>query len=155
MEEDKSDSTYVFVMVDIDNFKLLNDSLGHVIGDQCLIEFGKILKESCGNAIPFRYGGDEFCILFRNNTVSEAVEICKRIQNNLKTININGKTDLPLTASFGVASYTGDIAPSKLIINTDKALYESKILKDTITVFKDSFNGNGKNARNFQMAKEM
>jgi diguanylate cyclase len=155
MEEDTSDNTYVFAMVDIDNFKLLNDSLGHVTGDHCLIEFGKILKNNCGRAIPFRYGGDEFCILFQNHTINEAVEICKRIQNDLKAININGKTDLPLTASFGVASYASDMAPSKLIINTDKALYESKIVKDTITVFKESFGGNGKNSENFQMAKEI
>lgn len=155
MEEDTSDNTYVFAMVDIDNFKLLNDSLGHVTGDNCLIEFGKILKENCKNARPFRYGGDEFCILFQNHTVNEAVEICKRIQSDLKTININGKTDLPLTASFGVARYASNMAPSKLIINTDKALYESKILKDTITVFKESFGGNGKNTGNTQMAKEM
>jgi len=86
--------------------------------------------------------------------MKEATDTCKKIQHSLKSIEINGKNDLPLTASFGVASYSKDIAPSKLIINTDKALYESKILRDTITVFKDSMNLNEKSAANFQMAKE-
>lgn len=140
MEEDNSDNSYIFVMIDIDNFKLLNDTLGHVTGDQCLIEFGKILKANCGDASPFRYGGDEFCILFQNSTVENVIKICERIQNDFKIVNINGKTELPLTASFGIASYANDMAPSKLIMNTDKALYESKIVKNTITVYKTSSN---------------
>lgn len=138
MEEDNSDNTYIFVMIDIDNFKVLNDSMGHVTGDHCLIEFGKILKNNCKNAMPFRYGGDEFCILFKNCTLEEVVKTCEQIKSNFKLINLNGKFDLPLTASFGIASYSDDMVTSKLIINTDKALYESKIMKDTITVFKDS-----------------
>lgn len=154
MEEDKSDNTYIFAMIDIDNFKLLNDSLGHVTGDHCLIEFGKILKEHCINSTPFRYGGDEFCILFKNHTISGAVDTCKKIQSSFKSIEINGKNDLPLTASFGIASYSKDMAPSKLIINTDNALYESKIMRDTITVFKNPINMNENKAVIYQMAKE-
>ncbi|MFA9378025.1 MAG: GGDEF domain-containing protein [Lachnotalea sp.] len=140
MEEDDSDNTYIFVMIDIDNFKRLNDTLGHVVGDQCLIAFGQILKENCEEAIPFRYGGDEFCILFQNRTIRNVVETCEKIQHDFHVVKIDGKTELPLTASFGVGSYTSDMAPSTLIINTDKALYESKIVKNTITIYKDTMN---------------
>ena len=138
MEEDTSENTYIFVMIDIDNFKHLNDSLGHVAGDNCLIEFGKILKENSGDAIPFRYGGDEFSILFNNSTINRVIKICERIQRDFKSIHMNMKTDLSLTASFGVASYSNEMAPSTLIINTDKALYQSKSVKNTITVYNDS-----------------
>ncbi len=155
MEEDNSNNSYIFVMIDIDNFKRLNDSLGHVVGDQCLIEFGKILKANCGKAIPFRYGGDEFCILFQNHTLNAVIETCKEVQENFKLIQLDGNENLPLTISVGIANYTDDISPSKLIINTDKALYESKITKDTITVFKDSENQNEVRSFTFQKAKEV
>ena len=135
MEADSSENNYIFVMIDIDNFKLLNDTMGHVSGDNCLIDFGKILKKNCGNAVPFRYGGDEFCILFKNSTINKVIECCEQIQNDFKSITRDLKTSSPVTASFGISSFLKDITPSELINNTDKALYQSKTVKNTITVF--------------------
>ena len=140
MENDSCGNTYIFVMIDIDNFKLLNDSLGHVAGDNCLISFCKIIKENCGDAIPFRYGGDEFSILFKNSTMNQVVESCELIQKNFKLNNLNIKIKLPLSVSFGVAMYECGTAPSRLIINSDNALYQSKIVKNKITIFDESNN---------------
>jgi diguanylate cyclase (GGDEF)-like protein len=138
MEEDETDNTYIFVMIDIDNFKLLNDNLGHVTGDHCLVEFGKILKNNCKDAMPFRYGGDEFGILFQNRTIENVRKTCEKIQRDFAGIEIKGRNDIPLSASIGIAKYSSYMTPSTLILNTDKALYESKTVKNTITVYKEA-----------------
>ncbi len=137
MEVNANDSTYIFVMIDIDNFKSLNDSLGHVKGDRCLIEFGKILKESCGDALPFRYGGDEFCILFRNYTLEEVHRTCEKIRKDCMQIKVDKKFDKVLTASFGIAEFSAGMSTSKLVVYTDKALYEAKKVKNTIHIHQD------------------
>ena len=136
MENDSCNNTYIFVMLDLDNFKLLNDTLGHVAGDNCLIAFSSILKKNCTNAIPFRYGGDEFSILFKNTAMKKVLEKCENIQKEFKTNDQIVKSELPISVSFGVASYECGTAPSKLITNSDKALYQSKTVKDKITVLK-------------------
>ena len=75
MIEDKSNSPYYFVMIDIDNFKVLNDTYGHEQGDQCLKEFAQILTKNCyKNSTPFRFGGDEFCILFKDEPLGSVVK---------------------------------------------------------------------------------
>jgi diguanylate cyclase len=135
MEADTSGSHYVFVMIDIDNFKFLNDNLGHVAGDECLIDFAGILKENCRKGTPFRYGGDEFSLLFKNSSINQVVQCCERIQKEFKSIPVNNRADFQCTLSFGIASYTGNMTPSQLIINSDSALYQSKINKNTITVY--------------------
>jgi diguanylate cyclase len=136
MEKDFSDNTYFFVMIDLDNFKTLNDTLGHEKGDQCLKEFGSILKRNCVNAIPFRFGGDEFCILSQNKTMEELIENCKSIQKDLKESAIN-QLGISLTASIGIARYSKHMTTTQLLRNTDSALYHSKESKNSICVFDD------------------
>lgn len=136
MEADKSENSYIFAMIDIDNFKEINDNLGHLVGDHCLLEFGKILTDNCSDATPFRFGGDEFCILFRNHTVESVIATCKKIQSDFKEINVKENKELMLTASIGIAIYTKGISTSKLITNTDKALYEAKTVRNAIRIHK-------------------
>lgn len=135
MENDSDNNKYIFVMIDIDNFKLLNDSLGHLVGDKCLIGFSSVLKKNCGDAIPFRYGGDEFSLLFKNNTMKQVLNTCENIQRDFKSEIQIVKSKLPISISIGVARYECGTAPSTLISNSDIALYQSKIVKDKITVF--------------------
>ncbi|MFA9465466.1 MAG: GGDEF domain-containing protein [Velocimicrobium sp.] len=137
MEMDESDSSYILVMIDLDDFKKLNDTLGHIKGDQCLIEFGKILKENSNDAMTFRYGGDEFCILFQNQMLQDVVKICQRIQYDLEKANIGKEFEFPLTASFGIAVYSKHMDSAELFMNTDKALYESKVKKNAIRIFEE------------------
>ena len=137
MIKDESDNTYAFVMIDIDNFKLINDTHGHITGDQCLIAFSELLVEHCEDALPFRYGGDEFCILFKNVSINTVTEICKKIQKDFKDLFIAKIKDLELTASFGVAPYKKNMSVSKLLFNTDKALYRAKNTKNAIHVYEN------------------
>jgi len=135
MEEDVGGGEYVLAMADIDNFKRLNDIHGHVVGDRCLAEFGRILAERSGGALPVRYGGDEFCILFRGEPMDRILKTCERIQQDFRAVRMLPEGELKLTVSFGVARYVRGMGQAKLIANTDKALYESKIAKDAITVY--------------------
>ena len=136
MENDTIGNTYALVMIDLDNFKMLNDTMGHDKGDQCLREFGRILKNNCADSLPFRFGGDEFCILFKNKTIEQIKDICEKIQNDLKVSDEN-KSSILLTASIGIASFTRQISARQLLRNTDKALYHSKKMKDSICMFDD------------------
>lgn len=131
MEEDSSGNTYAFAMIDLDNFKTLNDKLGHEKGDQCLKEFGSILTLNCTDSEPFRYGGDEFCIIFKNKTSTEIMQTCKNIQNDLKKSTAN-ESGILLTVSIGIAQYTKQISVKQLLKNSDLAMYHSKKFKNRI-----------------------
>ncbi|HBE79966.1 MAG TPA: GGDEF domain-containing protein [Firmicutes bacterium] len=135
MEVDTTGDKYILAIVDLDNFKGINDTWGHHLGDQCLIEFAGILKENCGKAIPFRYGGDEFCLLFRNETMEEAVFICQKIKSKLNVLRFEAQPILTLTVSFGLAEYFDQMDGVQLFIHADYALYEAKKTRDNVCVF--------------------
>jgi diguanylate cyclase len=135
MSCDSAENKYIFVMCDLNNFKLLNDRFGHDKGDQCLKAFADILKENCSGAKPFRFGGDEFCILFKNRTPDAVIETCRRIQSDLAKCSCA----TCLTASFGIAMHTNETEISDLIKKADMALYRSKKLRNTINVFNDEY----------------
>lgn len=138
--DDASDNSYTFAMIDLDNFKWFNDTYGHQYGDQCLYTFGSILKENCPHgAIPFRYGGDEFCILFKNIDLEKIVEICKKVQSEIKEQFIDTAKEKALTASIGIAKHKRGMSPSQLFRKTDMALYRSKNWKDSIYIFDENF----------------
>jgi len=130
-------STYYFVMIDIDNFKLLNDTLRHNTGDTILMEFGEILKTNCVDATPFRFGGDEFCILFKNQPLNVVVETCEKIQDNFKEIINKNDVNIQSTVSFGIAQYSYKMTATQLLKNADSALYSAKTVKDTIHIYED------------------
>lgn len=137
MEGDLSENTYIFVMIDLDNFKTLNDTMGHDNGDECLKEFGRILRKNCiDDSLPVRFGGDEFCILFKNKPIERVMETCIQIQDDLNESPVNHPT-IPVTASVGIAHYKKGTPASQLLKNTDDALYRSKTLKDSICLFED------------------
>lgn len=135
METDESGSSYIFVMIDMDHFKKLNDTLGHPAGDFCLAQMGRILKANCKEAVPFRYGGDEFCILFRNVTMERVKKICRQIQFDLKKTTRDSGIGFSITASFGISPYTKEMDAANLLLNTDQALYSAKSVKNAIRVY--------------------
>lgn len=71
---------YALAILDIDNFKLINDQYGHFIGDECLEELGSILTGYFKKFLSFRYGGDEFCLLFKISEMEEIMTICHDVQ---------------------------------------------------------------------------
>jgi len=118
-------------MVDIDKFKLLNDSLGHLQGDRCLNVVAAALRNSLrgGSDILARYGGEEFIILLPHTSLADALEVIERMREavfNLGHPN-PGSPLRVVTASFGVAvSAAPPLSIEALIARADSALYRAK-----------------------------
>ncbi|MGX7195543.1 GGDEF domain-containing protein [Enterococcus olivae] len=130
-----STDNYFFAMLDLDHFKVLNDTLGHSKGDECLEEIGALLKaNSTETIVPFRFGGDEFCIVFKNKSLEEALSICETIRLELKE-NILNRLQLSLTISIGIAEYSQQAFAEDLLFNADVALYHAKENRDTVFVY--------------------
>jgi diguanylate cyclase len=138
MENQETDRTWVLVTADLDHFKGINDNWGHSIGDSCLKEFARILKENEMKYTSFRYGGDEFCLLFADAVIEEAVYICDRIRSQVEKVCVEGVQSINLTASFGIAAYSPDIDGARLFIHSDHALYEAKKCRNAIFVYDES-----------------
>ena len=136
MEDTSPDVKHILAIVDIDKFKNINDTWGHHIGDRCLIEFAKILKECDTNITPFRYGGDEFCLLFQDISMEDAEAICRKIQSKVNKLVFDDYPKLKLAASFGLAAVSDKVDTVKLFIHADHALYEAKKLRNSVRVFR-------------------
>ena len=119
------------LMVDIDNFKRINDQFGHAVGDQaiqavanCLCA-GLRLSDTVG-----RYGGEEFCLMFPNTTIAEASDLAERLRIRVgseASERMRTVSRLVLTVSIGVSAITfGARTALELIDQADKALYAAK-----------------------------
>lgn len=127
LQEKKSER--LLILLDIDNFKLINDQLGHAVGDEVIILFGQLIEEIARpDQYCYRIGGDEFVILLQDADYDEAKEISQRVIDEFeRRINeMDGVRALPISVSIGMTvSHKGD-APIDLIKGADIALYESK-----------------------------
>ncbi|MDX2441102.1 MAG: EAL domain-containing protein [Desulfobacterales bacterium] len=120
---------FAVIYLDIDRFKLVNDSLGHNIGDKLLVEFAKRIQDLLRDIDTLaRFGGDEFVILLEDmENENYAVEIAKRLQKSLKSpFEIKGN-DIYAPASFGIVLNTRIYDDPEIIIrNADAAMYHAK-----------------------------
>lgn len=118
------------IMMDIDHFKLFNDTWGHQQGDSVLKSVASIIKSSIRNHdIPARYGGEEFAIILPETKLEDAVSIADRLRVNVDEYNFPGQEEpLHVTVSLGVSQFDPEIDPSKeeLIKRVDDALYCAK-----------------------------
>lgn len=121
---------FSILFIDLDRFKPFNDKYGHPQGDEMLKYFSSSLRLSLGNLgiVPFRYGGDEFVIVFPGRNSGEAYLSSLRLKRNMKDrpFILNGRI-FKLTFSGGIASYPHDGQTiDDLIEHADKAMYASK-----------------------------
>jgi len=118
------------LLIDLDNFKLVNDTFGHQAGDQVLKTLAVILKDSCrGNDLVARFGGEEFAIILSQTQAATAHAIAQRIRNRLaKTSFTFDDRQLQVTASIGLATCpeASSIFTSNLVKRADRALYQAK-----------------------------
>ena len=118
------------LMLDIDDFKHVNDTYGHLIGDQILREISRVISDTVRKIdIPARYGGEEFVVILPETNKEDAVIIAERLRKNISkiTVQANETTTISPTASIGVAQYPTDgVDPKTLISSADTALYHSK-----------------------------
>ena len=117
-------------MMDLDRFKVLNDSYGHPAGDEVLREVASLLKSLMRDAdLVARYGGEEFVVVLPSTPIDGAFQSAERVRVALEArrILVDGH-EIRVTASFGVGAYRADplMTPDWLIKETDLALYEAK-----------------------------
>ena len=117
-------------MLDLDDFKLINDTYGHDDGDRVLREVGKLLSDTFGKEYCYRYGGDEFLLIVPDLSVSEFHEKLETLKQNKPAV------DDAVWAGFSVGSVRATLTDSgmlrKLISEADGKMYESKREKNSI-----------------------
>jgi diguanylate cyclase (GGDEF)-like protein len=133
------------VMFDIDFFKRVNDTFGHITGDEVIKMVGAVTKEQVrATDTPARYGGEEFIVLLPETSVEGAAVVAERIRAQIETTAIQTEEHtISVTASFGVSHYRvktnnklHEIGLSEFIANADQALYTSKNSgRNRVTVF--------------------
>jgi diguanylate cyclase (GGDEF)-like protein/PAS domain S-box-containing protein len=117
------------VFLDLDNFKVINDSLGHEQGDLLLGEIGKRLQECVGPGdTAARLGGDEFTLLLENTTEADAVEVAQAVVERLSESVMLRDRSVVVSASVGVALSASDVQerPETLLRKADLAMYQAK-----------------------------
>lgn len=120
------------MMLDIDNFKKVNDTYGHPAGDLVLREVARIVKEFSREIDePARYGGEELCVVLPGTDLEGAYQLAERVRLGIEALRLPIRTadDEPLrvTASFGVATHPQNADdPRGLVAGADAALYEAK-----------------------------
>ncbi len=125
---------FSFVMVDIDDFKRINDRFGHLEGSRLIAQMGPLIRSACrtdSTDICFRYGGEEFSVLLTETTLSEAMAVAERLRHAVEeypfTVKLN-HPDEKVTISLGVSCMGEDSEKSitELINEADIALYHAK-----------------------------
>ncbi len=125
LQNNKTKHVYGFLM-DINDFKAINDTYGHLKGDHALIQFGKILQHSIDkDSVAIRMGGDEFVIFAKLQSDAEAIKLKKRIENNVRQFNIHGKEPFHLSFSIGITKFNGKNIDAFLSA-MDDSMYEAK-----------------------------
>jgi diguanylate cyclase (GGDEF)-like protein len=119
-------NSFSLLMMDLDHFKDYNDSKGHVYGDKLLKTIANIIRNSVREIdLNFRYGGDEFAVIFPNTTIDQAFVAAERLRQEIETTMQTN--NVPMTASIGLASWPSDgIIPQDLVTAADRALYYAK-----------------------------
>ena len=139
--------SYVIAMADVDHFKKFNDTHGHDVGDQVLRLVASKLSKIGGGGRAYRYGGEEFALVFAGKTLEECMPHLEVIRESIATYNIqlrnqdsrpqddqqgrqkragSGATSVSVTVSIGVAERQEQRTPEKVLKSADEALYSAK-----------------------------
>ncbi|SFA81089.1 MULTISPECIES: diguanylate cyclase [unclassified Bacillus (in: firmicutes)] len=120
---------FSIVLADLDHFKKINDTHGHLIGDRVLLKFAEFLRESTRSSdTVFRYGGEEFAIILPRTRNEEAKSIMKRILRDFSKISFEGNDDkFTVTFSAGIFEINvSDLEKNDVLKFADQALYKAK-----------------------------
>jgi diguanylate cyclase (GGDEF)-like protein len=138
---------FCFIMIDIDDFKRINDRYGHLEGSRLIAQMGPLLRAACRTGSTdtcFRYGGEEFSILLAETTVAEALPVAERVRKSIEEFPFTVKVAHPyekVTVSLGLSNMGSDSAKSytELIHESDVALYRSKTMgKNLVTCYNNA-----------------
>jgi len=126
----RENETYSVLMLDVDFFKMVNDTYGHDVGDKVIVEIGKVLKDNIRDSdLAIRYGGEEFVVMLHNATVKGALKVAQQIHTAFGELIFdvgNGET-MQKTISIGMSKFPSDGDTIwKCIKYADTALYVAK-----------------------------
>jgi diguanylate cyclase (GGDEF)-like protein len=139
---------FSFIMIDIDDFKRVNDRYGHLEGSRLIAQMGPLLKAACRTGSTdtcFRYGGEEFSILLAETDSNEAQAVAERVRKSVEEYPFTIKVAHPyekITVSLGVSTMEEGCMKTtpELIHESDVALYRSKAMgKNQVTCYCESF----------------
>jgi diguanylate cyclase len=116
-------------VLDLDNFKKLNDTYGHQAGDDALVHLSQVVKETLRPTdIVARFGGEEFIVLFSDTGIKQAVDVMRRLQRQLtKQFFLHNHERLLITFSAGVALLKAGESQENVFARADKAMYQAKL----------------------------
>ena len=126
--DDRHGDHFTLILCDLDHFKTVNDTYGHLIGDHLLKAAAGALRQATreGDSI-FRFGGEEFAILLPHTELGHGREVAERILATIREIGIPcGDQTVRVTASAGVASHRRGETPAQWLARADDALYRAK-----------------------------
>ena len=129
------------IMLDIDDFKKINDTYGHDVGDLVLKRLADVIRSNTRKSdIPARFGGEEFIILLPTTNTEGALLVAERIRRDFKSSGVRLNGDVVMTTvSIGLATLTEEDSLDELIKKADEALYRAKRTgKDKVVVFTDT-----------------
>ena len=121
---------FSLVMLDLDDFKLVNDSHGHVVGDEALTRLAEVIRASVREIdVACRYGGEEFAVILPESTPGGALMVAERIKSEIAGYNfiINAIDPVHLTVSIGIySSQSGNVSEDQMVSFADEASYTAK-----------------------------
>ena len=121
----RSHKTFSVIILDVDGFKEVNDTHGHPVGDQVLVEIGKVLVDSVRQAdVVGRWGGEEFILICPVTALQGAANVAENLRQRIQESRL--EVVGCLTASFGVTSYQAGDAIEDLVARADRAMYQAK-----------------------------
>lgn len=126
----RNGSIFAVILLDIDDFKIINDTYGHLQGDRVLMYVARILRENCRSMDhPCRYGGDEFTLILPETDDADAHIVVTRIVSELahQGVLLDSGGKIPIHISAGIATYPRNASSARGLIEcADRALYRSK-----------------------------
>jgi diguanylate cyclase (GGDEF)-like protein len=129
---------FSLLFVDLDRFKMVNDTHGHLVGTRLLAEVGNLMKRSLGpGTAAFRYGGDEFVALLPGMSKSVAIGATVGLYESLRNARFleGAGLSLSLSGSFGLATFPEDGDTIQAILRAaDSMMYEAKVMRDNVAV---------------------
>jgi diguanylate cyclase (GGDEF)-like protein len=123
-----SSEQFGLLILDLDNFKLANDTYGHPHGDFVLKEVAQVLRKSCRHTdLLSRMGGDEFAIIMPGISSIRGKEVAEKICRSIEALpTVDPESDFNVTASLGGTLHVSSESPNELIARVDKYLYRAK-----------------------------
>ncbi|WP_156922814.1 GGDEF domain-containing protein [Desulfitobacterium metallireducens] len=128
----RTQSVFSLILIDIDNFKKVNDTNGHLMGDEILKKLSCILKQSMRSIdIVARWGGEEFAIILPETDLNGARTFAERLRKTVEKYDFG----LQVTISLGIVSTCDDLTLDELLTQADEALYTAKEKKNKVVAY--------------------